>query len=242
MPEEQLKYGGFCNQCHTEHLLPVTPVQGEARRLILELETNKTIQIGNPEFSTDILFSKTRGQMFGLMLALDAQGKSKILKAFSGQFNGHYCAKGWVPPVFNVEEFQRINTPGEKQIKILSKGICATSDPAKQRLLKEERRNQSRRLMKQIHDLYILGNFRGERQPMSAFFRKDRGMPTGAGDCCAPKLIYYAIAHKLTPIGMAEFYFGRENRSGTRQHGNFYSSCNANCAPILGFMLCGLEQ
>ncbi len=242
MSEEQLKYGGLCNQCHTNHLLPVMPVLPEARRLIQKLETSRSIQPDDPDFSTDILFGKARGQMFGLMLALDVQGGSRILKAFSGQFNGHYRAKGWVPPIFNVDEFQRINTPGEKQIKALSKRILTTSDPAEQRLLKEARRNQSRRLMKQIHNLYILENFRGERQPMSAFFSKDKGMPTGAGDCCAPKLIHYAITHNLSPIGLGEFYFGLENRSGSKQHGQFYAPCTSGCAPILGFMLCGLVK
>ena len=43
-------------------------------------------------------------------------------------------------------------------------------------------------------------------------------------------------------FGLAEFYWGRENRSGNRRHALFYPSCEEKCRPILGFMLCGLEE
>ena len=66
-------------------------------------------------------------------------------------------------------------------------------------------------------------------------------MPTGTGECCAPKLLHHAATHGLTPLGLAEFYVGRTNRSGTRRHGEFYAPCAEKCAPILGFLLCGVE-
>ena len=96
--------------------------------------------------------------------------------------------------------------------------------------------------MRAIHDLYRLQNFHSQRAGLEEIFAAKKGVPTGTGDCCAPKLLQYAALHNLTPLALAEFYFGRENRSGTRQHGCFYPSCRTKCYPILGFMLCGAEQ
>jgi hypothetical protein len=235
-------YGGFCSHCQEYHTLPSAPVQDYALGLIAKLESQKTILPSRTDLSTELLFNTAYGQMFGVMLARDSNGKSHFLKAFSGQFNSHYRVQNWVPPIFDVGAFHAINTPGEKEIKDLSKQYEATTNQTAKQAFKQVRRSRSRTLMKKIHQLYILKNFRGEERPMAHFFPKGKGMPTGAGDCCGPKLIQHAINETLTPIAMSEFYFGKENKSHTRQHGEFYSSCEANCAPILGFMLCGLED
>jgi hypothetical protein len=96
--------------------------------------------------------------------------------------------------------------------------------------------------MQDIHRLYTLTNFRGELRPLTEAFTASGGIPTGTGDCCAPKLLNQAIQKCLLPLGMAEFYWGRENSSQTRHHGRFYPSCDTKCTPILGFMLCGLDE
>ena len=96
--------------------------------------------------------------------------------------------------------------------------------------------------MKEIHAMYRLSNFRGETESLPNAVYGAEGIPTGTGDCCAPKLLGYAARNGLTPLGLTEFYFGRTNRSGTKKHGEFYSSCLNKCGRILGFMLCGLEE
>ncbi|UZP67055.1 hypothetical protein N1030_15805 [Desulfovibrio mangrovi] len=108
--------------------------------------------------------------------------------------------------------------------------------------LVDERRQLSQRSMRAIHELYRVRNFRGEIASLFDIFPAGRGVPTGTGDCCAPKLLQYAMQHNMTPLGLAEFYWGRESRSGARQHGEFYPSCQDKCYPILGYMLCGLEE
>ena len=37
--------------------------------------------------------------------------------------------------------------------------------------------------------------------------------PTGAGDCCAPKLLNYAFSHQLQIVSMDEIYFSPQYRS-----------------------------
>lgn len=99
----------------------------------------------------------------------------------------------------------------------------------------------SRRLMLDIHAIYRLTNFRGRTETLFGAYSADGGIPTGTGDCCAPKLLNYAAVNNLFPVGLAEFYWGLDNKSGSRRHGMFYPSCREKCQPILGYLLCGLE-
>lgn len=231
----ELHYGGYCPECKTLHELPAQPAMQAAAALFTALEEK------NLPLATESLFGPARGKMFGVLVARDRTGQQQILKGFSGQHNGEWLIPGWVPPLFDVNLFNSINAPEEKRIKSLSNQLATTMNPAEQQSLKAERKSRSQTLMKSLHQLYILHNFKGEQRSMTRFFPPDRGMPTGAGDCCAPKLIQHALQNGLTPTSMAEFYFGRENRSQTKLHGHFYPPCASGCAPILGFMLCGLE-
>ena len=115
---------------------------------------------------------------------------------------------------------------------------CATE---KKNLLRE-RRKHSRTLMIELHALYRLHNFSGRTASLAEIFSHNQGIPTGTGDCCAPKLFNYAAAHNLLPLALSEFYWGRENKSGSKKHGSFYTPCKEKCAPLLGFLLCGLEE
>lgn len=182
--------------------------------------------------------------MFGILECLGPDGTTTILRAFSGQYNGFWLVDGWVPPLFPVDEFMALSALVEPRIKALSRDIdgCRAHDE-KWLNLRRERRRQSQQLMREMHGLYRLSNFRGETVGLDeAFYGEKSGMPTGTGDCCAPKLLNYAARNQLRPVGLTEFYWGRENPSGTRQHGTFSGSCREKCQPILGFMLCGLEE
>jgi len=193
-------------------------------------------------FSTEYLLGPARGQMFGVLECENRQGEIIILRAFSGQYNSVWAVDGWVPPVFDVAAYDRIMVAGDLRIKDLGQKIeSETAEKSLVRELKEKRKKLSRSLMKELHLLYDLPNFRGESRPLVDFFKHLNGPPTGAGDCCAPKLLCHAARNNLRPLGLAEFYWGRENPSGSRQHGHFYSSCEDKCLPILGFILCGAE-
>jgi len=108
--------------------------------------------------------------------------------------------------------------------------------------LKRQRRELSRILMQDIFSLYQLPNFRGEVCSLQQLFGDETGIPTGTGDCCAPKLLAHAARNNLIPGSLAEFYYGRNNASGNCVHQQFYLPCTTRCLPILGHMLCGLEE
>ena len=181
--------------------------------------------------------------MFGVLVARAPSGEQICFRAFSGQYNGLWQVPGWVDPVFDLNTFHQVHDREEREIKRLTKKISrlASGDQDLQEFV-QMRKEKSQQLMRSIHSLYRLRNFQGQTAGLEKIFGTNKGIPSGAGDCCAPKLLQHAALHGLKPLGLAEFYLGRENASDTRQHGNFYPSCRAKCYPILGFMLCGLEQ
>ena len=105
--------------------------------------------------------------------------------------------------------------------------------------LERLRADESRALMKQVHDHYTIANARGERRPLRALFAP-REPPGGAGDCAAPKLLGAAYLHELAPLALAEVWVGASPATGGRHDGAFYAACRGKCGPILPFMLDGL--
>lgn len=238
---------GACARCGGEHVLPVGPAREPALDLFKRMEREGRIDFEaakpDPRFSTDYLFGDARGQMFGVLVVRDGQGGTGVLKAFSGQYNSVWEVEGWVPPLLDVNRFHADTFESEQRIKAMGREIVALpkDSPARQ-VLVYRRKKASRTLMREIHAMFRLPNFRGECAPLPQAVYGGPGVPSGTGDCCAPKLLGYAAMHGLTPMGLAEFYFGRANRSGCREHGKFYPSCLDKCGRILGFMLCGLED
>ncbi|MFH7241264.1 MAG: pseudouridine synthase [Spirulina sp.] len=107
--------------------------------------------------------------------------------------------------------------------------------------LKRQRRALSQQLQAAMHAVYRLTNFVGDSLTLAEIqdLAQPNGLPTGTGDCCAPKLLHYAAQHGLQPLALAEFWWGPP--LGNRQSGQFYEACEERCQPILGFLLAGLS-
>ncbi len=241
---------GFCKQCQKMHSLG----EGNCRQYSIEFQESlaNANRIDflipqdepNPKCTLDYLFGKARGKMFGVMECMRPDGSVIFLHAFSGQYNGLLLVDGWAPPLFDVAQWEQTNFATEKTIKKLGRDIeqLALDSPTRKEL-RQKRRTLSRDLMTQLHNLYCVRNFRGKHSLLSqVFLPEGAGIPTGTGDCCAPKLLNQAILNNLLPLGMIEFYLGKENLSGTRQHGQIYPPCRDKCQPLLGYMLCGLDE
>jgi len=239
---------GFCRRCGREHGLDSGRARDHGRELMRILEREKRIdwhlprEQSDPCLATDYLFGPARGQMFGVLEYMDERGHPGVARAFSGQYNGSWHVQGWVDPLVDTGVMDRISLPVERRIKALGKRIAGLAENSSLRKeLVNERRTLSRNLMQRLHGLYLLSNFRGETRSMRDVFLGSGNMPTGTGDCCAPKLLNHAVQNRLTPLGIAEFYWGLTNRSGSKRQGIFYPACTEKCRPILGFMLCGLS-
>ncbi|MEG4092813.1 pseudouridine synthase [Microcoleus sp. Pol12B4] len=107
------------------------------------------------------------------------------------------------------------------------------------RALKQRRKELSRELQTQMHAAYTLVNFLGKSRSISSLMPTN-SIPTGTGDCCAPKLLHCAAVHNLKPLAMAEFWWGPP--SGDKIQGEFYGACGDRCQPLMGFLLSGLAQ
>jgi tRNA pseudouridine32 synthase / 23S rRNA pseudouridine746 synthase len=108
--------------------------------------------------------------------------------------------------------------------------------------LKQQRKIRSRQLQTQMHAAYRLMNFLGTSSSLRELM--PAGIPTGTGDCCAPKLLHYAASQGLKPIAMAEFWWGVGSVGGGKEklQGEFYGACLERCQPLMGFMLAGLSS
>lgn len=238
---------GYCTRCQSLHVLPMGGAQAVAVELISQLDREKRIDFhappdsADPRFTTDYLFGKARGKMFGVMTCQRADGALLTLKAFSGQYNGAWQMQGWAPPLFDMQQWHQVNDPAEAEIKKMGARID-TLDPTSTQAtaMIRQRAERSRSLMKALHQLYTLHNFRSQSGSLVQAYTGANGIPNGTGDCCGPKLLNEAARNNLRPLGLAEFYYGKSNKQGNRKHKQFYPSCQDKCAAILGYMLCGL--
>jgi len=109
---------------------------------------------------------------------------------------------------------------------------------ARIRELRQRRKALSRQLQAQMHAAYNLTNFSGQSLSLQQLM-PGGSMPTGTGDCCAPKLLHYAATQGLKPLAMAEFWWGAS--SVDKVQGEFYGACVERCQPLMGFLLSGLR-
>lgn len=175
------------------------------------------------------------GKMFGVLVVKAPSAEDNkhyaYLSAFSAQLDGSYLQKGFVPPVYMPKQ-SPIGTT----------------------------RDESRRLQRLLFANYQFINTEGQTKNLLDIFAKEKPIyspeewfnsrdkaqpihytetlpPSGAGDCCAPKLLQYALIHDLQPLALAEFWIGASPKNELRQEGFFYAPCSSRCVPILRWML-----
>lgn len=109
--------------------------------------------------------------------------------------------------------------------------------------MKRLRHEMSDELQRWLFNQYSVLDANGRSRTLIDIFDQATGHipPSGAGDCCAPKLLQYAYAHGLRPLCMAEFWWGASPRTELRRHLHYYPACSGKCKPILGHMLTGLD-
>ncbi len=105
--------------------------------------------------------------------------------------------------------------------------------------LKQKRKQCSADLQKRLFQQYKVSNAMGKYVPITDLFKELP--PAGTGDCAAPKLLQYAYNNQLTPIALAEFWWGISPPREVRHHKAFYPACKSKCEPLLSFMLQGLR-
>lgn len=180
-----------------------------------------------------------QGKMFGVLVVESPEtGNISFLTAFSAQLDGLYILENFVPP---VEDFSSLPVGSSRE--------------------------ESQKLQREYFGRFTLTNGLGEEKSLLEIFadekpilsaeewfagrrghgrilRNEQGLPmppSGAGECCAPKLLQYALRHGLKPVALAEFWIGAPDKTEVRQEGQFYPPCSGRCGPILRHMLRGID-
>lgn len=109
--------------------------------------------------------------------------------------------------------------------------------------LRRQRKQKSDALQTWLFDRFVMLNGKGEKRTLTDIFAPtaQRVPPSGAGECCAPKLLQYAYRHGYRPLEIAEFWWGESPKGEIRRHREFYPACQGKCKPILDFMLQGID-
>jgi len=243
---------GDCQDCGRRHELSDGNARAYALEMMRELKAIRRLDYrvpkdeAEPQLSFENLFSHGRGNMFGVLECVDARGQTVFLRAFSSLWDGIRQVEGWVLPLLSAEVYERTILPAQDVIKAMTvemKGLEA--ETAAYVEVQNRRKGVSQTLWEEMCAAYRFRNFRGEERSLEEAVSPGAPIPGGVGECCAPKLLNHAARHGLRPRGLVEFYWGEDRRrteEGGRISGEFYPSCEARCRPILGFMLCGIEE
>ena len=172
------------------------------------------------------------GKMFGVLV----YGENQYLAAFSACLDGSYYHDGFVPPVYESavlpvgssrEESQRLQ-------RLLFARYNFTNGLGESRNLLDIFKDEPRILTPEEF-------FSKSSVPSHPTPKESSLPPSGAGECCAPKLLQYAFSHGIQPFALAEFWVGAPPRNELRTEGAFYTPCSGRCVPILRHMLKGIE-
>lgn len=179
-----------------------------------------------------------QGKMLGVMLVSDGS----ILRSYSGVINGltdddHY----FVPPVYDLSTPEAFYLQEDEEISELNRQLAVCQDEQQCRWLKTKRKELSQNLQLKIFSHFNFatpGETNRYRNILDIFKDAKRGLPPGgSGECAAPRLWQFAMQNRLTPVAMAEFWYGTSPRKFKRVHRQFYPSCIEKCSPILKWFM-----
>lgn len=184
-------------------------------------ETKREAQENVTEFRKKVMEAKTRRREMRETQPLSDEQEaalvreSQFMKAELHRMRQHYKA--------TIEQL-------EAQAEIWEKPI---------RDMKQARHERSDALQHWLFERFDLLNIHGQRRMLTDIFAQtsQRVPPSGAGECCAPRLLQYAFAHGLRPVAIAEFWHGPSPKVEIRHDGHFYPACRGKCLPILTWML-----
>ena len=211
-----------------------------ALEFINELESGKSICDFNGMFGILVCRKKNEDG------TVNQTGDDIVLKAFSGQYKSKWNYEGFVPALVKQDEYDKAVIENDRQIHLLSEIPFGETTEEKQ--LRDKKRIQlCNETLKKIYSLYEFVCFDGIKRnfdflnsqiKFNANLSEEKLLPTGTGDCAAPKLLSYAFSKNLLPVSLAEFYWGKAN---TRfEHKKFYPPCDEKCRFILPAIL-GIE-
>lgn len=211
---------------------------------LLAVEGVKSYILAHPDWFPVL----QEGKMFGV-LVVEKNGKIGYLAAYSGQIDNLEGDDFFVPPVFDYLQPDGYFKREEAEITHINYNIIrweSGEDNVSIDVIdnqKTERKSRSQALQHWLFSHFIMLNANGEKRNLLDIFCETplKFPPSGAGECCAPKLLQYAYLNGLRPVRIAEFWWGESPKKEIRHHLHFYPACRGRCLPILSFMMQGLN-
>lgn len=184
-------------------------------------------------------FRNQKGKMFGILVIQQADHSYGYLGTVSGKLPDRATCPQFIPSIFDDSAGDFFINTGMTELTEISRQIKNTHNPAEILALKEKSRRKSIALQQRLFENYHFLNLSGKTKNLLEIFEHSvhRNPPSAAGECAAPKLLQYAIRHRLKPIALAEFWWGNPNKNQERKHKVFYPACKNKCRPILEYML-----
>lgn len=139
---------------------------------------------------------------------------------------------------YEKAEYRRIKQAWEQRIFAVEAPLREQQQEIAR--LQKERHERSIALQQWLFRQFVFLNALGEEKALPELFHP-AVPPSGAGECCAPRLLQAAYKEGLQPLCMAEFWVGASPVDEIRHDGHFYPACNSKCRPILCHMLKGLN-
>lgn len=137
-------------------------------------------------------------------------------------------------------QLKRIRRRQQTEREPLAQRVAETEDEVTR--LKGERQQQSDHLQRWLFSHFVMLNGKQEQRTLLDIFADSGSIPpSGAGECCAPKLLQYAFLHHLQPLRIVEFWQGASPVGEIRHHDHYYPACRSKCLPILRYMLQGVR-
>lgn len=188
-------------------------------------------------------FGIQKGKMFGVLVVLKEDNSYSYLGTVSGKFNGNTTCDNFIPSVFDDSADDFFINKGMTELTDICNQIKQTNNQTEINDLTEYRKLKSYALQQQLFKNYQFLNILGiEKNVFQIFKGSSQGNPpSAAGECAAPKLLQYALKHRLRPIAIAEFWWGNPPKNKEREHKAFYPACKNKCRPILEYMLNDME-
>ena len=201
-------------------VLPSTIAKVYAKELIYNLDTYKYLDWETTSrYATSSLFMDKGGLMFGVLVAIDdKKGEIIILKAFSGEHMGTSIINGYVKPTYNEDLYHQVLSESDKTIKQFQKEGNFS-----------DAKNLSISTQQTLHSLHTFTCIDGSQKNLNDLVG-NRTMPSGTGDCCAPKLLSEAFQRGLKVVSMVEFFYGKDS---VHIHKAFYEPCESRCQPLI---------
>jgi len=220
--------------------------------LISQIENNQIIM---EQVSRESEERKNQGIMVGVLVCWNPDSQKRVLLAcVSGNAKKLYYNPSispnqirnpfiFVSPLVSQNQINSALSEYDKEIHELTYKINHLSGKQDSRSQTEKQDLCKKRTaltdisLQRVFDLYTFTNIRKEKISLSQIIKNQHGklVPTGTGDCCAPKLLDYAFSNGLKPVSMDEVFYGNNTKS--KVNGKSYEPCDERCGILLPYML-----